>query len=104
MQVVKTLLKLIRYIFTLPILLYQYLISPFIPASCIYTPSCSHYSKEAILTHGIIKGGLLAITRIFRCVGGFFTGGEDPVPSKFSFEYIGNSYHRFRRKRRHTKN
>lgn len=86
--------------FTLPILLYQYLISPLLPASCIYSPTCSHYSRQAILKHGVFRGGILAVTRIFRCTGGFFTGGEDPVPEEFSFRYISDSYGKFRRRHR----
>ena len=39
----------------MPILLYQYLISPLIPISCRFNPTCSQYSKEAIIKHGIFK-------------------------------------------------
>jgi len=45
--------------------------------------------------HGILKGLLLAVTRIFRCAGGLFTGGEDPVPEKFSYGYITGAYRSF---------
>ncbi len=71
--------NIIRKIFIFPVLLYQYTISPLLPASCRFTPSCSEYTKEAILKHGIIKGTFLGIKRIARCNpwGG---SGYDPVP------------------------
>jgi hypothetical protein len=47
--------------------------------SCIYYPSCSVYSIEAIEKHGVIKGGWLSIRRICRCHP-FNQGGYDPVP------------------------
>ena len=70
--------KFLRKIFVIPILLYQYLISPLIPISCRFNPTCSQYSKEAIIKHGIFKGVILSIKRIIRCHpwGG---SGYDPV-------------------------
>ena len=61
--------------------LYQTFISPFTPATCRYQPTCSHYTKEALLKHGLLKGGLLSVKRIFSCHpwGG---KGYDPVPEK----------------------
>ncbi|MBK6264651.1 membrane protein insertion efficiency factor YidD [Marivirga sp. S37H4] len=72
-------MKLIRKFASLPIIFYQYGISPFFPASCRYTPTCSEYAKQAILKHGIIKGSKLAAKRISKCHpwGG---SGHDPVP------------------------
>lgn len=60
---------------------YQTVISPFTPASCRYQPTCSHYAKEALEVHGFLKGGWLALKRIFSCHpwGG---KGFDPVPEK----------------------
>lgn len=95
MQVLRYILRGIRFIFTLPIILYQYLISPVLPGSCLYTPTCSRYFREAVMQHGVIKGFILGTTRIFRCAGGLFTGGKDPVPEEFSFRYIGESYRKF---------
>lgn len=48
---------------------------------CRYTPTCSQYMKEAILSYGIIKGLYYGIKRILRCnsFGGY---GYDPVPKK----------------------
>ena len=58
---------------------YQYGISPYTPASCRYTPTCSQYTVEALKKHGLFKGGWLAIKRISSCHpwGG---KGYDPVP------------------------
>ncbi len=65
--------------FIFPIKLYQWVISPLLPASCRFTPTCSEYAKNAIVKHGPIKGGWLALKRIVRCHpwGG---KGYDPVP------------------------
>jgi len=84
-----------RWVFTLPILLYRHLISPLLPGACIYSPSCSHYAHRSIMYHGVIKGFILAVTRILRCAGGLFTGGDDPVPEEFSFRAIGEKYKKF---------
>ncbi|MGC6401923.1 MAG: membrane protein insertion efficiency factor YidD [Flavobacteriaceae bacterium] len=74
-----TLKKIVIAPFLALIKIYQYLISPLLPPSCRYTPTCSHYAKEALVKHGLLKGGYLAIKRISRCTpwGG---SGYDPVP------------------------
>ncbi|HPT15249.1 MAG TPA: membrane protein insertion efficiency factor YidD [Bacteroidales bacterium] len=58
---------------------YQYAISPYLPPSCRYTPTCSAYGIEAIRKHGAIKGGWLTLKRLASCHpwGG---SGYDPVP------------------------
>lgn len=58
---------------------YQGAISPYTPSTCRYTPTCSHYTIEALQKYGILKGGWLALKRIFSCHpwGG---QGYDPVP------------------------
>jgi putative membrane protein insertion efficiency factor len=58
---------------------YKYFISPFLPPSCRFTPTCSCYAAEAIEKHGPLKGVFLALGRIFRCHP-FCHGGYDPVP------------------------
>ena len=70
---------LLKWVLLLPILFYQRCISPFTPAACRFTPTCSQYAKEAIQKHGPFKGLYLAIRRILRCNpwGG---SGYDPVP------------------------
>ncbi|HUX49642.1 MAG TPA: membrane protein insertion efficiency factor YidD [Spirochaetia bacterium] len=84
-----------RTVLTFPITIYQKVISPALPNSCIYTPSCSSYAKDAIMSHGLLKGLLLGTARILRCAGGLYTGGDDPVPERFSFRYIGSRYRHF---------
>lgn len=58
---------------------YQLLISPLLPATCRYSPSCSQYTLEALKKHGLFKGGWLSLKRIVSCNpwGG---KGYDPVP------------------------
>ena len=58
---------------------YQRWISPALPPSCRYGPSCSHYALEAIELHGALPGSLLAAWRVLRCHP-FARGGYDPVP------------------------
>ena len=58
---------------------YQLVISPILPPSCRYVPTCSEYGLEAIERYGALKGGWMAIRRILRCHP-FAKGGLDPVP------------------------
>ena len=65
--------------------LYRKFISPILPQSCRFTPSCSEYAIEAIDKFGAIRGTILATYRILRC-NPFCRGGYDPVPDKFTFK------------------
>ncbi len=65
----------------LPIRFYKLCISPLLPPSCRFYPSCSSYAIEAITIHGPLKGLWLAVKRILRCHPGS-AGGFDPVPPK----------------------
>ncbi|MHB1096119.1 MAG: membrane protein insertion efficiency factor YidD [Gemmatimonadaceae bacterium] len=58
---------------------YQVALSPLLPSSCRYYPTCSHYAIEALEKHGALRGGWLALKRIGRCHP-FRPGGFDPVP------------------------
>ncbi|MBP8249737.1 MAG: membrane protein insertion efficiency factor YidD [Chitinophagales bacterium] len=71
--------KFFGWILILPVKIYQLVLSPILPNSCRYKPTCSHYMVAAIQKHGPIKGLWLGIKRISRCHpwGGH---GHDPVP------------------------
>jgi putative membrane protein insertion efficiency factor len=64
---------------------YQRLLSPLLPRSCRFYPSCSTYAAEAIARHGAARGLTLALRRILRCHP-FHPGGYDPVPAKEASE------------------
>ncbi|HYH13028.1 MAG TPA: membrane protein insertion efficiency factor YidD [Thermomicrobiales bacterium] len=57
---------------------YKRAISPNLPPSCRFQPTCSEYAYEAVEKYGILKGGRLAIWRILRC-NPFGGSGYDPV-------------------------
>ena len=59
---------------------YQRFISPLFPPSCRFTPTCSHYTYEAIDRYGVLKGGWMGLKRLSRCHP-FNPGGYDPVPT-----------------------
>jgi putative membrane protein insertion efficiency factor len=58
---------------------YQWLLSPLLPPSCRFYPSCSAYAATALTRHGAVRGGWLAARRVCRCHP-FHPGGVDPVP------------------------
>jgi len=68
-----------KWIFLALIGLYRRLLSPLLPPSCRFYPSCSAYGMEAIRRYGAWKGGWLTLRRLARCHpwGGH---GHDPVP------------------------
>lgn len=68
----KLLLALIRF--------YQRAISPYFPARCRFTPTCSAYAKEAINKYGAGKGSYLALKRFCRCHPFYKGDYYDPVP------------------------
>ena len=59
---------------------YQLLISPLLPATCRYAPTCSNYALVAVERFGPLRGGWMAIKRIVRC-NPWHEGGYDPVPA-----------------------
>ncbi|MBM3450983.1 MAG: membrane protein insertion efficiency factor YidD [Armatimonadetes bacterium] len=58
---------------------YRKIVSPFLPRSCRFHPSCSEYAAQAVLRHGVILGVWLTGRRILRCHP-WHPGGSDPVP------------------------
>lgn len=67
-----------RQIVLVTLRIYKILISPLLPPSCKYIPTCSEYAYEAIDRYGIVQGGLKAMWRILRC-NPFSQGGYDPL-------------------------
>lgn len=68
-----------KYAVLAVIWVYQKTLSPLLPTSCRFYPSCSHYSQEAVEKYGVVKGVWLGVKRLGRCrpLGG---KGFDPVP------------------------
>ncbi len=58
---------------------YQRYISPALPPSCRYTPTCSEYTCQAVEKYGVLRGLRLGGARLLRCHP-FHPGGYDPVP------------------------
>ena len=68
---------------------YQLFVAPFLPPSCRFEPTCSHYAVAAVRRHGAACGLALATWRIARC-NPFFSGGVDLVPER-PFRRLGNT-------------
>jgi len=66
---------------------YKFFISPLLPSSCRYYPTCSVYTIQAINRFGFIRGGFLGMKRVLSC-NPFFEGGFDPVPEVFSLKKL----------------
>lgn len=73
------LMKALSGVLQVPVWVYRLCVSPLLPPSCRFTPTCSEYAIEALRRHGPFKGFWLALRRIMRCHpwGG---SGYDPVP------------------------
>jgi putative membrane protein insertion efficiency factor len=61
--------------------LYRRFLSPMLPRSCRFEPTCSEYARQAIATHGAMRGTVLALRRIARCHP-WNPGGIDRVPTR----------------------
>lgn len=72
-------MRFLSYLLILPIKFYRLCISPLLPPSCRFTPTCSQYAIEAISKYGPFKGMFLAVKRLLRCRPGGGSG-YDPVP------------------------
>ncbi|MFN4853686.1 MAG: membrane protein insertion efficiency factor YidD [Bacteroidota bacterium] len=68
-----------KSLFLFLIRIYQGSISPMLPPSCRYTPTCSEYTKLAVIKYGAGKGLWLGIRRLARCHP-WGSHGHDPVP------------------------
>lgn len=58
---------------------YQQLVSPLLPRACRFSPTCSEYARQALVSHGLLAGSWLAARRLLRCHP-FHSGGYDPPP------------------------
>ena len=68
-----------RHVLVILVRIYQVGVSPLLPPSCRYYPTCSTYAIQALEKHGALRGGWLALRRVARC-NPFRAGGFDPVP------------------------
>ncbi|XJS11779.1 membrane protein insertion efficiency factor YidD [Aerococcaceae bacterium WGS1372] len=68
-----------------PVRFYQKFISPGLPNSCRYYPTCSSYMIQAVEKHGALKGTTMGVARICRCHP-FAEGGIDHVPDYFTLK------------------
>ena len=84
-RVVKILRQIAVAILIAPVRFYRYFISPLLPPSCRYMPTCSAYAIEALHLHGPFKGLYLTLRRLARCHPISWLGGGqgyDPVPPR----------------------
>lgn len=90
----KTIIEIPKKIALILIRIYQKLFSfdhsfwanPKVVRVCVFHPSCSEFTYQAIEKHGLIKGTILGSVRIVRC-NPLSKGGIDKVPEKFSIRY-----------------
>ncbi|WP_308282859.1 membrane protein insertion efficiency factor YidD [Pseudonocardia nigra] len=61
--------------------IYQRWISPALPPTCRFYPTCSAYAVEALQLHGVLRGTWLTLWRLLRCAP-WHPGGIDPVPPR----------------------
>ena len=71
----------IARVLLVPVNFYRRWISPVLPPSCRFEPSCSAYAVEALTVHGALRGSWLTLRRLLRC-GPWHRAGYDPVPPR----------------------
>jgi len=92
-KLIKLIIYIPRYTASGMIRIYQILLStdhafwakPEVFRICTYSPSCSEFTRQAILKHGLILGSLMGTKRIIDC-NPFSHGGYDPVPEHFTLK------------------
>ena len=83
MKVIK---KILRFICSIPVYIYKAVISPLIPHTCRFYPTCSSYAIEAVYKFGFFKGISLTSKRLVRCNPKNKECGYDPVPNNIKGE------------------
>ena len=73
-----------RAVVVAPIRFYRRFVSPALPRTCKYHPTCSEYAVEAVRTYGVLRGLVLAAWRLLRC-NPWSHGGVDPVEAQTIF-------------------
>ena len=73
--------KYLVYVFLKTLNVYKKFVSPILPNSCRFYPSCSDYCKDALIEHGAAFGLWLGMNRLCKCHP-LCSGGYDPVPKK----------------------
>jgi putative membrane protein insertion efficiency factor len=76
---------------------YKFFISPLLPKSCRFLPSCSSYSLEAIKRYGFICGSLLTLKRLLSCHPFSKKDMHDPVPEKLPNNRIFTFFSKLRK-------
>jgi putative membrane protein insertion efficiency factor len=71
-------LTIVRIVLVTLLKFYKAAISPLLPPSCRFVPTCSEYAREAIERHGAVRGTWMGARRLLRCHP-FHPGGYDPV-------------------------
>jgi uncharacterized protein len=82
--------RVARGVVVAPIVVYQRVLSPFLPRRCKYEPTCSHYAVDAVGEYGILRGAVLAVWRLLRC-NPWSYGGYDPVEDQRLFKVGGRA-------------
>jgi len=70
---------------------YKVAISPMLPPSCRYVPTCSAYAMEAVERYGVVRGSWMAMARVLRCHP-FAKGGYDPVSLSKGENFVGSEH------------
>jgi hypothetical protein len=71
-------IKMVKSLLIFIIRVYQWIVSPVLPRSCRFYPTCSEYTVQALEKYGVLKGLYMGIKRILKCHP-FHPGGYDPV-------------------------
>ena len=80
--------NIFKKFFLLPVYFFKFCISPLLPHSCLFTPTCSNYMLKAVEEFGVLKGFWIGLKRLFRCNPWQKKRGYDPVPINIKGENL----------------